>query len=249
MKRAFKDYPEITLTQLEEMGIEKSAILMVSPSEVEIVFVVDNEEQLEEALKKANAYWPELDYYDMSVLGLSINPEDWKGWLFKFNEIGVNISTPCTLNNSKELVASLPVSQSLETDNPLVKVLKLSEEQVHYLTSAEPYDWREELRVTRIKVLGQIAKGRDYWANLIAWESVIKEEHIVVLKDGRHILYNHELNKEHFTGIEENCEVMVRSLHGKREYYDTLNGWFLATALNIQATTEAKVIDTPTSFR
>lgn len=249
MKQAFKDYPEITLTQLEEMGIEKSSILMISPSELEIVFVVDNEEQLEEALKKANAYWPELDYYDMSVLGLSINPEDWKGWLIQFNEIGVNISTPCTLNNSKELVVSLPVYQSLETDNPLVKVLKVSDEQVHYLASAEPYDWREELRVTRIKVLGQIAKGRNHWANLIAWESVIKEEHIVVLKDGRHILYNHELNKEHFTGSNEECEVMVRSLHGKCEYYRTRNSWFLTTAMNMQASAEAKVIGTPTSFR
>lgn len=249
MKRAFKDYPEITLSQLEEMEIEKSSILMISPSEVEIVFNVDNEEQLVEALKKANAYWPELDYYDMSVLGLSIKPEDWKGWLVQFNEIGVNISTPCTLNNSKELVIDLPVSQSLETDNPLVKVLKSSDEYVHYLTSVEPYDWREELRVTRIKVLGQIAKGRDYWANLIAWESVIKEEHIVVLKDGRHILYNHELNKEHFTDLNEDCEVMVRSLHGKRDYYTTRNSWFLTTAVNIQAATETKVFGTPTSFR
>lgn len=249
MKRAFKDYPEITLSQLEEMEIEKSSILMISPSEVEIVFNVDNEEQLVEALKKANAYWPELDYYDMSVLGLSIKPEDWKGWLVQFNEIGVNISTPCTLNNSKELVADLPVSQILETDNPLVKSLKITDEQVHYLASAEPYDWREELRVTRIKVLNQIAKGRDYWANLIAWESVIKEEHIVVLKDGRHILYNHELNKEHFTGLDEDCEVMVRSLHGKCEYYHTRNSWFLTTTMEMQAATEAKVIDTPTSFR
>lgn len=72
---------------------------------------------------------------------------------------------------------------------------------------------------------------------------------MVVLKDGRHILYNHELNKEHFTGSDEECEVMVRSLHGKCEYYHTRNSWFLTTAMSIQATTEAKVIGTPTSFR
>lgn len=249
MKRAFKDYPEITLAQLEAMKLEKSAILMINPSQVEIVFVADNEEQLKEALNKANIHWPELDYYDMSVLGLSIVPEDWKGWLVQFNEIGVNISTPCTLNNSKELMVSLPVSQNLETESPLVKVLKSSDGHVHYLASAEPYNWHEEIRVTRIKVLGQIAKGRDYWANLIAWESVIKEEHIVVLKDGRHILYNHELNKEHFTGLDEDCEVMVRSLHGKCEYYDTRTSWFLTTAVSIQTAMETKVFRTPTSFR